>query len=168
MLVNALHATLEDAEIAFDRVRVLLAIVKANILAAAVVDRAVTRELGANVRVETALVRHQLALAAGVLAQDQLDGIGVGVVDVEGAGLAATLHQGHDGALAGRAALAALGERTIPALWRRLEFILVAEVGLVRLDNLALAAKAAGIVRRAIHRFAKAMSHEPRALVAQA
>src|SRR3954447_8800013 len=168
MLVNALHAALEDREVAFDRVRVLLAIVKANILAAAVVDRAVTRELGANVRVETALVRHQLALATGVLAQDQLDGIGVGVVDVEGAGLAATLHQAHDRTLAGRAALAAPGVRAVSALRRRLGFVLVAEVGLVRLDNLALAAKAARIVRGARHRLADAMRHEPSRLVAKA
>src|SRR3954452_3682148 len=132
MLVNALHAALEDAEIAFDRVRVLLAIVKADILAAAVVDRAVTRELRTNLGVEFALVRHELAFAAGVLAQDQPDGFGVGVIDVERAGLAAAFHQRHDGALAGRAAPAALGERTIPTLRRRLRLFLVAEVGLVR------------------------------------
>src|SRR3954468_15782639 len=107
MLVNTLHAAFEDAEIAFDRVRVLLAVVEADVLAAAVVDRAVTGVLGAYVRVEAALVRHQL------------DRIGVGVVDVEGAGLAAALHQTHDRALVRRAALAALGVGTIPALRRR-------------------------------------------------
>src|SRR3954452_7918061 len=63
MLVDALRPALEDAEIALNRVRVLLVIVKAHVLAAAVVDRAVTRELDANVRVEAALVHHQLALA---------------------------------------------------------------------------------------------------------
>src|SRR3954454_10332486 len=124
MLVNALHAALEEAEIAFDRVRVLLAIIKADILAAAVVDRAVTGVLGANLGVELALVRHELALAAGVLAQDQLDRVGVGVVDVEGAGLAPAFHQAHDRALAGRAALAALGVRTVSALRRRLGLVL--------------------------------------------
>src|SRR4051794_11344407 len=129
MLVDALHPALEDAEIALDRVGMNGTIGKAHVLASTMVDRAVTGVLGADVGVETALVRHQLALAAGVLAQDQLDGVGVGVVDVEGAGLATALHQRHDGTLVRRAALAALGVGTIPALRRRLGLILVAEVG---------------------------------------
>src|SRR5689334_8852701 len=39
MLVNAFHAALEDAEIAFNRVRVLLAIIKADVLTRTMVDR---------------------------------------------------------------------------------------------------------------------------------
>src|SRR4051794_7135572 len=54
MLVNALHATLEDAEIAFDRVGMHGVVRKADILAAAVSDRAVAGVFGANVRVEAA------------------------------------------------------------------------------------------------------------------
>src|SRR5690349_12804550 len=125
MLVNALHAALEDAEIAFNRVSVRLGIVKADILAAAVVDCAVTGVFRAYVRVETAFVRHKLALAAGVLAQNQLHGLGVGVVDLERARLSAALDQAHDRALVRRAGLAALGVRTIAALRRRLGLVLV-------------------------------------------
>src|SRR3954452_9764261 len=116
VLIAALHAALEDAGIAFNRVRMFLAIIKADILARTMVDRAMTGVLGADVGVELALVRHELALAAGVLAQDQLDRVGVGVVDVERTRLAPALHQADHGALAGRAGLAALGVRATLAL----------------------------------------------------
>jgi hypothetical protein len=49
-----------------DGVRVLLGIVEPDILARAMVDRAVTRVLRAYLGIEAALVGHQLALAAGV------------------------------------------------------------------------------------------------------
>src|SRR3954454_14572485 len=84
------------------------------------------------------------------------------------AGLAAALDQRHHGALAGRAGLAALGERTIPALRRRLGLILVAEIGLVGLDDLARPTKAARIVGRGVHRLADAVRQEPSRLVGQA
>jgi hypothetical protein len=78
---------------------------------------------------------------------------------VERAGLAAALDQADHGALVRQAGLAALG-----ALGHH---VLVAEVGLVGLDDLALAAQAAGIVRRAVHRRPDAVRHEPRRLVRQ-
>src|SRR3954453_15451915 len=87
---------------------------------------------------------------------------------MERAGLAAALDQRHHGALAGRAGLAALGERTIPALRRRLGLVLVAEVRLVGPDHLALAAKAARIVGRARHGCTQTVRHEPSRLVRQA
>src|SRR4051794_2790856 len=109
VLVNALHPALEDAEIALDRVGVLLGIVEPDILAGRMVDRAVTGVLGAYLGVEAALVRNELALAAGVLSQELRDRLGVGVLDVEGAGLALALHQRNHGVFPGRVVPAALG-----------------------------------------------------------
>src|SRR5436305_8141758 len=159
MLIDALHPALENGEVSFDRVGMNGAVGKAHMLAAAVVDRAVTGVLAAYVGIEAALVRHELALAVGVPAEDRLHGVAVGAVHVKGAGLAAALDQADHGALARQPRLAVLGACR--------DLFLVAEVGLASLDGLALAAKAARIVGCACHRLAQAMSHEPSRLVAE-
>src|SRR5689334_22152101 len=65
VLIDALHPALENREVSLDGVRVLLGIVETDILAGRMVHRAVTGVLGANLRVEPALVRHELALLVG-------------------------------------------------------------------------------------------------------
>ena len=56
MLINALHAALEDRKIAFEGVGVAIA---ANILTLAMIDRVVLFELPANGLVDIGFVGHQ-------------------------------------------------------------------------------------------------------------
>ena len=58
MLVDTLHAALEDAEITFNRVAVDRVVARIHILARTVMHRAVAVEVIARLAVNPALVRH--------------------------------------------------------------------------------------------------------------
>ena len=125
VLIDALKAALEDGEKAFDRVGGGFV---ADILAGGMVNRVMAGKLAAQLRIKVALVRHQHALTADILADDRSDVIDRGAVHVEAAGLAIALYQGHDSALV---VVAAASLR---------HSILAPDVGFVGLYNLARAA----------------------------
>lgn len=101
VLVDAAHPALENREVALDRIGMRLA---ADVLAGRVAHRLVPSVLAADLRVEAALVGHQLGLAGRVGAQDLADlFLGRGL-RMEGANLATALHQTNDRALAAGAA----------------------------------------------------------------
>lgn len=60
MLIDALHAALEDAEEAFDGVGMKLRIVAVHIFKVAVVDGAVSREIPPKRAIRTPFVGHQV------------------------------------------------------------------------------------------------------------
>ena len=74
VLINALHATLEDREIALDGVGVNFA---APVLASAVAHNAMRGKFTANVLVIAGFVGHQARFARQVLANERRDGIGL-------------------------------------------------------------------------------------------
>ena len=85
VLVHALHAALEDAEIALDGVGVGLA---TDVFLLLMGDGLVVGELLADAAVEPSFVRHQARLAGDVLADELLDGVALKVVHDDGAGAA--------------------------------------------------------------------------------
>src|SRR5690606_34612080 len=153
---DALHAALEDREVAFDRVGMGGA---ADVFAGGVLDRLMAGEFLSGPGVDRALGGLQGAFARDVADQNLGGFRASSAIDVEAAGLAAALDQGDDGALAGRAGLALPSGRRqmLPAGLRRGAF---AEIGFVGLDVLALAAERAGRGNIVGHGFADAMRHE--------
>lgn len=102
MLVDALHAALEDREIAFNRVRMdheRFAARQApnvrvtNIFLVTMVDREMCAELCADLGVETGLVGHELGLTRDILANDRHDFRGARAIDMETASGAVALDE---------------------------------------------------------------------------
>src|SRR3954447_10984183 len=104
MLIDAFHAALEQAEVAFDSVRVDCGILKRDVLTYAVVDGAVTGKFLAYFGVVLGLVGHQPRLASDAFADDAADFLARDRLDVHGADLAAALHEPEDGVLVADAA----------------------------------------------------------------
>ena len=92
---RAIDATLQDREVAFNRVGMDEA-AKPDIFVGGMVHGAVSREFLADGRIDAAFVRHQVGLAAGVLHDDRADRLGRDVGDVKRAGRAGALNEGHD------------------------------------------------------------------------
>src|SRR3990167_6442721 len=104
MLVNALHAALEDRIEALDRIRVVIA---AHVFLGLVVDRVVAAfEFLADLHVNLGLVGFEPAVSAGIGDQDGADRLGRGAVDVKRAGAAVSFNQRQDGMLVAVALLA--------------------------------------------------------------
>src|SRR4051794_28842727 len=153
MLIDTLHAALEQAKVAFDGVGVDRCVLERDVLTLAVVDRIVAGELLTNLVVVLGLVGHQPRFAGNVLPDDAADLLAGHGVDVDGADLAAALHQPEDGVLVARAAL------------RGRDAFLAADERLVGLDCVPEAVTAAERAKAAIaHGLADAMAQEPRAL----
>ena len=130
MLVHALHAPLEDAEIAFNRVRMSLA---APIFALVVANDAVLCEFPSDQRVVGGFVSHHTGLARQVLTHHRSQRTGTHVLDMEGPHLAGiALDQGENLVLVvvTAALLLATG---LPGL-------VMADEGFVDLDGPAIAA----------------------------
>lgn len=96
VLIDAPHVALEDAEVAFNRVRVDRALQRREVLILAMAHDAVAAELAADVEVVTGLVRHQAGFAGRVLPQDRREGRGLQVIDDHAKGAARlTVNEGH-------------------------------------------------------------------------
>lgn len=97
VLVNAVDAALEDAEVTLNGVGVDIA---PDVFLGAVVDGLVpTTEAHADVGGHTAIIGHVAAVGVDVLGQDWPQVVGIDVGDVEAADMAPTLHQGYDNLL---------------------------------------------------------------------
>lgn len=91
MLIDALHAPLEDAEIAFDGVRMDRVV---PVFARPVVDEIVSGKLGSKPLILAGLIRIDLRLDGNVLFQDRSERLGLEVVHDDGLGAAgAAVHQ---------------------------------------------------------------------------
>ena len=151
MLVHALHAALENGEIALDSVGVNRAVGEIDILACAVRRPTVTRKLAADSPIGVVLVRHDGRLARDVRADDRHQRGGVHVVHHHrpGAARLAVDQRQHLHLVVERA----LDRRTLNAT----------DEGFVHLDNAA--ARAEGREVAGTHGFADAMGEEPRTLI---
>jgi len=89
MLIDALHATLEDREITLDRVAVDRAVGQIDVLALAVAGGAMTGEMQLHIAVAAVLVRHDARLAGNVGDHDRHECFGANVIDYHCAGLSA-------------------------------------------------------------------------------
>jgi hypothetical protein len=96
VLISATHATLEDAEITFGRVRVDI---PANIFLGTVVDSAMFREVAQLAIILQCLVGHYARLANHVSIDNRHDGCGLSVRNMDAAHLAGTLDKRQHGML---------------------------------------------------------------------
>ena len=157
VLVDALHAALEDREEAFNRVRRGdLAILVAGIFAAAMVNRAMGGELSADAAIVLGLIGVEDRGAVG-MGHDGGDVLFAKRLDMNRAGATAALNERHDLAHIARAALA------LPALAADEDGRLFAEEGFVDLKGDALAAH--GGHDGVAHGLTDAVAQEPRGLV---
>jgi hypothetical protein len=109
MLVDALHATLEDGERAFHGVRVDSAVIAINVAAEAVEHRAGLGKLASDLLVHLGFVGHQASFAADVAEHDTIDLPSAELVEGEGAHRAAgAVNRGEDAQLVSVAALGLL------------------------------------------------------------
>lgn len=122
MLIDALHATLENAVVALKGVRVGIA---PDVLARAMRDELMLHEIPAEMGVLAGLVRHDGGLFGDVGTDDRHEMGGRRTIDVEGPDHAAALDKGHHGPLVAIA----------PALHSA---FLRADEGLVDFDDLTL------------------------------
>lgn len=151
VLVHALHAALENREVALDRVCVDLA---DNVLFLAVAHDAVVGELFADVEVMAGLVRREASFLAQVLAKDRGNGRRLEVVDDHRTRLTSlTIDKAKD-----------LHLVVIGALLRLARF--AADEGLVRLHDATAATHRSEIA--GAHGLTDTMCKEPRALVRDA
>lgn len=97
---GAVHAALEDREVAFDGVCVPEA--APDIFVGGVIHGTVAFELFADGRIDNTIVRHEVGLAVGVLDEDRAQRLGVDIGDTEGPDFAVTFDEGEDGDLLGR------------------------------------------------------------------
>ena len=150
VLINTLHAALEDGKETLDRVSMYGCILKRDVLTLAVIDRAVAGGFFAYLDVVLCFVGHQPRLSGEVLANDPADFFTGHAVDVDSLHLAAALNQRqHRVLVAG------------PALGRR-NALLAADEGLVSLHGVAGTAEVAERPEAIItHRLADAMAQEP-------
>src|SRR6266852_5738952 len=148
VLVDALHAALEDAVVALNRVGVDPA---ANIFLLAVIDGIVARKLLPHLAVVGCFVSHQRALAGDVLANDRRDIRGSHAINMKTTCASAALDKRKNDILVSPAS-AALGLARLPP-----------DEGFIRLDDRTATAHRGKIALP--HRLAKAMGHEPCGLV---
>src|SRR6185312_6328024 len=130
MLVDALHATFEDAEIAFNGIGRHIA---ARIFLLRVVDAFMAGKLQPKARVVASLVCHEAAFARRIGHDELPDILGRELIDFEGTGATAALNQGNDLQLAADALLA------LPAFAIDKDRAAWADISLVRLNDLVLA-----------------------------
>ena len=142
MLVHAIHAALEDAEKAFNRVRVRIA---AHVLFRAMIDALVIREVLTDLRVLSRLIRHQGRGVRYVFGKLLPERPARNVIDVERADLSATLDKGEHRFLVTMSATN-LSPRLAP------------DEGFVSFDHAT--ADPQDPTRR-VHCFAQAVGHEP-------
>jgi len=142
MLIHAIHAALEDAEKAFNRVRMRRA---AHVFFRAVIDALVIREVLTDLHILPRFVSHQGRGVGYVFGQLPSEGSARNIIDVEGAHLSGTLDKGEHRFLVAVAA-ANLSSR------------LATDEGFVSFDY---AADASQDLARRVHRFAQAVRHEP-------
>src|SRR5260221_7626253 len=147
MLVDALHAALEDAEIAFNGVGVDLA---ANVLLGAMMDALVSDEVQASFLVPACLIGHEAADTVDVLGENVLDAFAGDAIDMDGAGFAAALDKPDDLVLVASAALV------------NAHFAVAPDIGFVGLYDLPGATERRGA--SILHRLADTMREEPRRL----
>jgi hypothetical protein len=147
MLVDALHAALEDRIVALDGVGVNLT---TNIFFAAVVHAFVAGEVGANFKILTGFVGHQRGFTGNVGADNRSDLCNRSAVDMEAAGGAAALHESQNSIFVAPSG-ATLG----------LAF-LTTDKGFIRFHNLASAAH--GLDTDNAHGLTQAMRHKPSSL----
>ncbi len=124
VLVHALHAALEDREIAFDRVRVDFT---ATVFARRVMHRAMIGEVHADFLILASLVRHNAGLARHVFEDHRPNGRDLGVFHHERAGLSLSANEGTNRMF--------VAETTALGL-----VLFVADVGFVNLNDTALTA----------------------------
>jgi hypothetical protein len=156
MLVDALHPALEDRKVALNGVRMHIA---ANILAKGMPDGLMTGRMGRDVAVEAALIGMDVRFAGAVLRHDDIDGRLVSVLNVERTDGTAALDEGDDGALAGGTGPATLGEGAALAPLSRLRLGLRPVVGLIGLDDAAVAAERRRSPERMASRMRWDMNH---------
>lgn len=150
VLIDALHAALEDAVIALNRVGVDRA---APIFASPVADEIVPGEMLVEVCVLPRLIRHDRGFLGDVGAEDRHEVRRRRAVDMERPNHPAALDQGQDRVLVG---IAASFDRAF----------LLSDEGLVYLDDFALSPE--GHELAIAHGFAQPMRHEPSGLVGDA
>src|SRR5579863_9689983 len=149
MLIDALHAALEDRIVAFGGVGVGVEAghaVGVAVFVAAMIDGRMVGELAANLGVMRRFVGHKVRLARDVLAHDRRDVRDGRAVDMKRTGRAAAFHKGQHRHLVMAASADGLA-------------LLAANESFVRFDSLAFAAhrREAAVA----HRLANAMAHEP-------
>jgi len=97
VLIDALHAALEDGEVAFDRVRVDGLVVAVHVLACAVMNEIMTREVSGKLGVLRRLIRHDVRLLGDVLTQDRQERGLLEIVHHDGFGAAGgAVHEGQN------------------------------------------------------------------------
>ena len=129
---GAVNATLEEREMAFDRVGMHEA-AEPHIFLGGMVDAGMAGELIADLRVDRAAVGHHVRFARGVLDDDGAKVLARHVGDMKAPGLTVSLDQGNDRHLAAGAAADALA---LPSVFIGL---FAADVGFVDLNHLVLA-----------------------------
>jgi len=171
MLIDALHAALEDRIVAFNRIGMDRFDVQpvgfvdpsfvANVLIFAVRDRAVTGKFIANAVVVLGLIGHHGRFARNVVAKDRRDVADRRAVDMEATGGTAALDKGKDGVLM-RPARTALFGASETAARRLLAAFAVngADESFVGFNDATIPSHR-GHADDA-HGFADAMRHEPR------
>jgi len=150
MLIDALHAALEDGEVAFDGVGVDIA---TDILISAVVDALMVCKLAAKLCLDTALIGHQAAFTADIVANDRRNGSDARMVNMERAQTTLALDKAENGALVSKAAL-------------HRNALAATDIGFVGFDDFAGTAN--GRECATAHCFANTMRHEPRGFVGRA
>lgn len=149
MLIHAIHTALEDAEKAFNRVRMRIA---ANVFFGAVIDALVIREVLTDLGILSRLISHQGRGIGYVLGKLPSKRAGSNIIDVEGADVASTFDKGEHRFFVSMAA-ADLSPR------------LAADEGFVSFDRTAADSQDP---TGGVHGFADAMGHEPSRLVLHA
>src|SRR6185437_1885393 len=155
MLIDALHAALEDREEAFDGIGVNVAVHRRNVLALAVVGVAVAMKQLAENLILVRLVGHEVRGARNIFGEERIQGLGLEVIDHDAARLPAiAVDQGQHLELVAGAAPAFLPERFL--------VVVAADEGLVHFDRAASPAERK--LAALLHRLADAVRHEPRRL----
>jgi hypothetical protein len=96
MLVNALHSALEDAVVAFHCVRIHLYArftIGVAVLAARVINNVMLGKLIAKLGVPLRLIRHDVAFAVQIGANDRQNVLFLDAIDMKRASRAASLHK---------------------------------------------------------------------------
>src|ERR1700733_1480794 len=149
MLINADHATLEDAVIALNGIGIdLLAAftITVAVLSTRMFNSAVFGEVIAKLGVDGGFVSHDVAFTVNVLANDGDNHVLRGFLDVERAGLTVALNKGKNRVLVAGAAL-------------NLKAVLAANIGFVNLHNAASATHRGE--RPVAHCLSNAVGEEP-------
>ncbi len=151
MLIDALHAPLEDGEESFDGVGVDGRVEPRDILTSTMPDKAVFGELFVEVIVLPGLVGHHAGFAVNIFLEDRNQGLGPQVIDDHASGRAATLNQSQN--------LVLMSITTAFLLASGLLGLVVTDEGFICLDDSASTAHRGQVA--GAHRLADAVSHEP-------